>query len=161
MNLKAPGARVKTQNSPTPRPSQNPTTSSNKYRTRDSHEMFFRPNMKGVCSHVHRHDTRSKAKSPPLADKQRAAWVRKHYEQHHGKTISPNTQVTPSTPDLTSPIILGHRKHPINNNINWSPTILDHHHHSHSHNDESLLPPIHIMGMFEYIDHLDSDHENL
>ena len=112
-------------------------------------------------------------------------WAREHYEQHHGNNapqtpstahttptkINPQTQIpiSPSAPDLQSPIILGHHHHnnnnSINNNINWSPTILGHHRHSHIHSldntdEDTLLPPIHIMDMFEYLDHLDSAHKN-
>ena len=72
--------------------------------------------------------------------------------------------VSPQTPNLQSPIILGHCNDSINNNINWSPTILGHHRHSHTQHtnaNDTLLPPIHMMDMFEYLDHISSAHENI
>ena len=110
--------------------------------------------------------------------KQRAQWAREHYEQHHDTTVTTTTHtppptktspqlqipVSPQTSDLQSPIILDHHNDSINNNINWSPTILSHYRHTqtqHVNANDTLQPPIHIMDMFEYLDHINSDHENI
>ena len=190
MNPEAPGARVKPlQQQPRTTEPKATTSTADKYLARDAHELFFRPKCKTTNKHSHRHNTRYKAKAVkarPLTNKQRAKWASEHYEQHHGNNapqtpstahttptkINPQTQIpiSPSAPDLQSPIILGHHHHnnnnSINNNINWSPTILGHHHHIHIHSldntdEDTLLPPIHIMDMFEYLDHFISAHKIL
>ena len=184
INPDAPGAKAKPpqQNKIPQHAETKSTTTCNNYPDRDAHEMFFRPKSKSTSTRTHKYNTRPKAKSKakprPLTDKQRAQWAREHYEQHHGTTATTTTHTTPTknssqlqipvspqTPNLQSPIILGHCNDSINNNINWSPTILGHHRHSHTQHstnaNDTLLPPIHIMDMFEYLDHISSNHENI
>ena len=77
---------------------------------------------------------KKKKKPKPLTDKQRAAAAREHYELHH----------TTWTPDIE-----GHHN---NHNDNTLP--------SHS-MDHTLLPPVQLEDMIQYIDNLPHDHENL
>ena len=111
-----------------------------KYRTRDAHEAFFRPLSKSHRKQLQEKQKKEslkkkkKKKPKPLTDKQRAAAAREHYELHH----------TTWTPDIE-----GHHN---NHNDNTLP--------SHS-MDHTLLPPVQLEDMIQYIDNLPHDHENL
>ena len=146
MNALLPGARAKAPRPTTSPLKQKSTSTTSKYVIRDRHEMFFRPKAKCATRRPsHKTNTRSKAKPLPLTDKQRAAWAREHYEQHHGSTAQNDV---------------------INNNINWSPKILGHHRRrdsaiSDTDYNETLLAPCNYEEMFAYFEHHSADQQNL
>ena len=151
INDAVPGARTENPKAPQPRPRtrrQRPTTSASKYLKRDAHEAFFRP--KERRQHSHRYVTRSKAtkakgltKPKALTNKERAAWARAHYQQHHGTP-------TACPPVTSSPIV-------------WSsPKILGHHLDNQCDDcNMTVFPPCDFKDMFDYIDNISTDRENL
>ena len=75
-----------------------------RYRERDARAAFFRP--RAVTRSMTRAKRKRKQQHPKqkkrcLTDKQRAAWAREHYQQHHG---TDNLTFSP-------PAILGHHQH--------------------------------------------------
>ena len=100
---------------------------------------------------------KSLTKPKEMTDKERTDWPREHYEKHYVES----TTTTPSTPDPETPdkSTFG----AINNNINWSPTILGHYRHRNSITsiNETLLSSQNFEEMFEYIGRRNADQHNL
>ena len=171
MNPNVEGSKIRKRVLPPapPKPKKEVTVMS-KYRSRDSHEEFFRPTLSN-----HKYRTRSRAKKPKpkvLTDKERRAWAREHYEKHHGKPDDPTT-TSPATTTATSPSsdptttpppanTTASTKTPISP---WTPPlILGHHHHScvdSASINTTILPPVQLQAMFQYTCNLNTDHENL
>ena len=90
-----------------------------RYRDRDAHAAFFRPTTRSMTRAKRKRDQSrpNRRKRQYLTNKERAAWAREYYQQHHG------------TDDLTfsPPAILGHHKtkqsntHPSNANATMTP----------------------------------------
>ena len=77
-------------------------TEAARYRARDTHVAFFLPQetqQKKSKRPKHRAKPKGLATST-LTNKQRAAWARAHYEQHHDK--KPTAPQTPTTPTPTT-----------------------------------------------------------
>ena len=179
MNENVAGTRAQKKKPTSFSPKQNkPATNTSKYQLRDAHEAFFRPREPATSSHSRRtRNTRSRAKTvkrkaltkpKALTDKERAAWARAHYHQHHGKqptTPTPTTAPAPNliaqttsmsspthTPKLDSPTpwttsATLPTPEPSDTNTSWSPPINNNinwspiilgHHHSH-HNTTTLM----------------------
>ena len=111
-----------------------------KYIARDAHEIFFRPKEKGKRKPAHRQAKPKKKKRKVLTDKERRAWAREHYEQHHGHGADKENDSTLSLSE-------------------WPPVILGHHQHQHDH--DTTMTPISANDLLRHIEHRSTDHEIL